>query len=296
MKSLTTIKSLGAADLTRIVDTAISIRDQTDSGETDDSSLAGRGVANLFFEPSTRTRLSFDLAAQRLGAHVITHNPSTSSMTKGETLRDTSLTVAAMGVDILVVRTREDGGPQEVAEWTGLPVVNAGDGMSEHPTQTLLDAVTVKRQFGRFDGLRLGLVGDIAHSRVAGSLMEAFPVLGLDVTLIAPSAWLPSSPSLATTDNLDSAIEDLDIVYLLRVQTERGGEVSGDYVERFQLDDSRMARMKEEAIVMHPGPINRGVEISVAVADSPRSKITEQVRNGVPTRMAVLASIGAELA
>lgn len=295
MKNLTTIKSLGLGELTALIQEASEIRDALDRNEAMEPTLRNRAVANLFFEPSTRTRLSFDLAASRLGAHVITFNPGTSSTTKGETLRDTVLTVAAMGVDLLVVRHSEDGVPTAVADWTGLPVVNAGDGATEHPTQTLVDAVTVHRHFGRFDGLRLGLVGDIAHSRVAGSLMHAFPTLGVDVTLIAPDSWLPRDTALRTSSDLDPVIDDLDIVYLLRVQTERGGEITDAYIERFQLDASRLALLGDQAIVMHPGPLNRGVEIAESVADSSRSKIIEQVRNGVPTRIAVLRSLGVAL-
>ncbi|MFZ0012679.1 MAG: aspartate carbamoyltransferase catalytic subunit [Acidimicrobiia bacterium] len=290
---MTTIRDLGPAELSSLIYQASALRDEIDRGARVERSLVGRSVANLFFEPSTRTRLSFDLAAQRLGADVVTFSPETSSTSKGESLRDTVLTVAAMGVDFMVVRHAEDGVPQRVADWTGVPVINAGDGMSEHPTQALLDAVTIQRHFGKLAGLRLGLVGDIAHSRVAGSLIHALPVLGVDVTLIGPGEWVPANTGLATSDGLDPLLGDLDIVYLLRVQTERGGVVSEDYVSRFQMDRRRSSRLNENAIVMHPGPLNRGVEVEDSVADSPRSRIIEQVRNGVPTRMAVLRALGA---
>jgi aspartate carbamoyltransferase catalytic subunit len=224
---------------------------------------------------------------------VVTFNPGTSSTSKGESLRDTVLTIAAMGVDFMVVRHSEDGVPRDVADWTALPVINAGDGTGEHPTQALLDAVTIQRHFGTFAGLRLGLVGDIGHSRVAGSLIQALPALGVDVTLIGPGQWMPANTGLEISDSLESLLEQLDIVYLLRVQTERGGVVTEDYVSRFQLDRRRSSRLHENAIVMHPGPLNRGVEIDDSVADSPRSRIIEQVRNGVPTRMAVLRALGA---
>jgi aspartate carbamoyltransferase catalytic subunit len=265
-----------------------------EAGQDYGSILAGRTVALAFFEPSTRTRLSFDLAAQRLGAHVITFNPGTSSTTKGETLRDTVLTIGAIGADIVVVRHSEEGVPELVEGWTGLPVVNAGDGANEHPTQALLDALTIKRHFGRLEGLRVGIVGDIAHSRVAGSLINALPALGLDLTLVAPGDWLPPAGHLRATSDLEGELPGLDIVYLLRVQTERGGEISDDYIDRFQMDTRRSALLPEDAVIMHPGPMNRGVEIAEAVADSPRSLIIEQVRNGVPTRMAVLASLGGQ--
>lgn len=291
MKSLISIRTLGRGDLEELIDDASQLRQSVDLGETLDRSLQGMCVANLFFEASTRTRLSFDLAAQRLGAHVLTYFPETSSSTKGESLHDSALTVAAIGADILVVRHSEVGAPQSVAEWTGRAVVNAGDGVGEHPTQALIDAVTLTRHFPGLDGLQMAIVGDIAHSRVSGSLVHAMPALGVDVTLVGPEHWLPAETPVATTNDLDGAIGDFDVVYLLRVQQERGGVIDGDYLTRFGFDDTRAARLKETAVIMHPGPINRGVEVSGEVADSPRSLIAEQVRNSVPTRMAVLRSL-----
>ena len=291
MKSLISIRTLGRTDLEDLIDQATALRQSLDDRALVEPALKGICVVNLFFEPSTRTRLSFDLAAQRLGAHVLTFLPETSSTTKGESLQDTALTVAAVGADILVVRHKEEGAPQAVAEWTGLPVINAGDGAGEHPTQALLDAVTLRRHFGRLDGLRMAIVGDIAHSRVAGSLVSAMPALGVEVTLAGPERWLPAEPSLPTSTDVDGLLGEVDVVYLLRVQQERGGVVDNDYLSRFRLDERRASRLGDNAVVMHPGPINRGVEISDIVAESPRSLITEQVRNGVPTRMAVLRSL-----
>lgn len=291
MKSLISIRTLGRTDLERLIGEAAELRLSLDSGESIEPTLEGISLANLFFEPSTRTRLSFDLAAQRLGAHVLTFFPDTSSATKGESLQDTALTVAAIGADILVVRHSEEGAPQAVAEWTGLPVVNAGDGAGEHPTQALLDAVTMWRHFGSLDGLRMAIVGDITHSRVAGSLVGAMPTLGVDVTLVGPERWLPAEAPVQVSGDLDGILGVVDVVYLLRVQQERGGVIDDDYVTHFCLDASRAARLEDHAVVMHPGPINRGVEISDHVAESPRSLINEQVRNGVPTRMAVLRSL-----
>jgi aspartate carbamoyltransferase catalytic subunit len=291
MKTLTSIRTLGRADLERLIEQASGLRRSLDAGDFIEKSLDGMCVANLFFEPSTRTRLSFDLAAQKLGAHVLTFVPETSSSKKGESLQDTALTVASIGADILVVRHSEEGAPQAIAEWTGLPVINAGDGAGEHPTQALLDAVTLSRHFGRIDGLRMAIVGDIVHSRVAGSLLDAMPALGVDVTLVGPERWLPQDPPVETSNDLDAILDDVDVVYLLRVQTERGGLIDDGYVARFGLNESRASGLRNDVVLMHPGPINRGVEITDAVADSPRSLITEQVRNGVPTRMAVLSSL-----
>jgi aspartate carbamoyltransferase catalytic subunit len=291
MKSLTSIRTLGRADLEVLLDDANETRRSLETGNPIAESLDRMCVANLFFEPSTRTRLSFDLAAQRLGAHVVTFFPETSSATKGESLQDTALTVSSIGADILVVRHSEEGAPQAVAEWTGKPVINAGDGAGEHPTQAVLDALTLRRHFGRLDGLRMAIVGDITHSRVAGSLLYAMPTLGLDVTLVGPERWLPADATVNKSNDLDAILGDLDVVYLLRVQRERGGVIDDDYITRFRFDGSKISRLRDAAVVMHPGPINRGVEISDEVADSPRSLIAEQVRNGVPTRMAVLRSL-----
>jgi aspartate carbamoyltransferase catalytic subunit len=291
MKSLTSIRTLGRTDLEDMIQQASALRDSLDDGAPVEQALEGICVANLFFEPSTRTRLSFDLAAQRLGAHVLTFFAEMSSATKGETLQDTAMTMAAIGADILIVRHTEEGAPQAVADWTGLAVINAGDGAGEHPTQALLDAVTLWRHFGRLEGLQMAIVGDILHSRVAGSLISAMPALGVELTLAGPERWLPAEPSQSTSTDVEGLLEDVDVVYLLRVQQERGGVVDDDYLSRFRLDEGRATRLRDTAVVMHPGPINRGVEVSDAVAESPRSLITEQVRNGVPTRMAVLASL-----
>lgn len=291
MKGLIGIKSLDRAELESLVVRSCEMRQTIDSGTPIVRQLEGLCVANVFFEPSTRTRLSFDLASQRLGAHVITFNPGTASTKKGESLKDSVLTVAAIGADMLVVRHPRNGAPSQVAEWTGLPVVNAGDGTNEHPTQMLVDAVTVSRHFGDLQGLRMAVVGDVCHSRVAGSLIAGFPALGVDVVLVGPSEWLPASGPTGVTSSLDDVLGEVDIVYLLRVQTERGGEITPDYVERFQLDRRRASKLSTDAIVLHPGPMNRGIEIAEDIADSPRCLVSEQVRNGVPTRMAVLSAL-----
>lgn len=287
MKSFTTIEGLARSDLESLIHDSARLRSLLDRDQPVERSLERRCVANMFFEPSTRTRLSFDLAAQRLGAHVITFDPGSSSTIKGESLRDTVLTMANIGPDVLVVRHGEVGIPQAVAEWTGLPVINAGDGIGQHPTQTLLDAVTLHLRLGSLDGLRMAIVGDITHSRVAAGLIHAMPALGVDVTLVAPPRWLPEGSGLPVTTSLDDVLTDVDVLYLLRVQTERGGVIDDAYVDGYRLDVSRASRMAEGAVVMHAGPINRGVELTDEVAESPRSLIGEQVRNGVPTRMAI---------
>lgn len=288
MKSLTTVKGLDGDLLDGLIDESSEIRDALDAGNLMTPVLEGICVANVFFEPSTRTRLSFDLAAQRLGAHVITFHAATSSLTKGETLEDSARTIAAIGADIIVVRHPEEGTADLVAEWTGLPVINAGDGTNEHPTQALVDAVTMRRHFGRLEGLRVTIVGDIVHSRVARSLMQVMTVLGAEIRLVGPEGWVPSDTGLITSGALEGALGSVDVVYLLRVQTERGGDVTDDYVEGFQLTQERAAALTNHAVVMHPGPMNRGVEIAHEVAESARCLAEEQVRNGVPVRMAVL--------
>lgn len=294
MKALLGIKGMGGDELSSLVDSAGVYASRVNAGERVDGTLIGVTVGTMFFEASTRTRLSFELAAQKLGAHVLTFIPEHSSMSKGETLQDTVLTVASMGVDVLIVRHATEGIPEAVHGWTARPVVNAGDGISEHPTQAIADCLTLKNRFGSVAGLSVAVVGDVAHSRVAGSLLEAIPVLGGTITLVGPSDLLPST-NLANTDEFDDMLGEADVVYLLRVQRERGAGVDDDYITRYQLGVDRAARMKPEAVVMHPGPINRGVEIAGEVADGPRSLILDQVANGVPARMAVLAAIGAEL-
>lgn len=291
MKDFLSIEPIGGSELMSLIRDVSSLRDAIDAGESTVRAPEGKSVANVFFEPSTRTRLSFDLAAQRLGAHVITLHPTTSSMGKGESIRDTVETIAAIGVDVLVVRHPEIGVPRRVAEWTGLPVVNAGDGRGEHPTQALLDVATIARHFGSFEGLRAAIVGDVAHSRVAVSLIHALRALGVATKLVGPPAFLPTHTDLPTSSDIDEGLHDVDIVYTLRVQTERGAEIDENYVRNFQIDSRRASRLAEQTVLMHPGPMNRGVELSDEVAGSARSLVREQVRNGVPARMVVLCSI-----
>lgn len=257
--------------------------------------LRGRTIATMFFESSTRTRMSFEKAAKALSADTVSFSPSTSSLSKGESLKDTALTVRAMGVDLMVVRHQAAGAPWRLAEWLDIPVVNAGDGAHQHPTQALLDCQTIRQRFGSLDGLQIAIVGDIRHSRVARSNVFAMATLGAEVILVGPPTLLPVDVTawpVKTTADLDGVIPTADVVYLLRVQTERGGASVfpslAEYAERFGMSNRRFAALKPEAVVLHPGPMNRGVEISHEVADDKRALILEQVANGVATRMAVL--------
>ena len=266
--------------------------------------LRGRTVATVFMEPSTRTRLSFETAAKRLSADVMTFTASTSAAVKGESLRDTVETIDAMGIDAMVIRHHASGAPLRVTDWVGASVINAGDGTHEHPTQALLDCYTIRealtaRRDGAvpadMSGLRVAIVGDIKHSRVARSNVLAFAALGADVVLVAPPTLMPASlegwPVTATGD-LDSTLGGLDVIYLLRIQSERLGEVLlpslDEYHWRYGLTRARADALKRDALIMHPGPMIRGVEISPEVADMPASLVTRQVRNGVVVRMAVL--------
>ena len=259
--------------------------------------LRGKNVVWLFYEDSTRTRLSFEQAAKRLSADTMTFSVSSSSVKKGESLRDTVLTIEAMGVDAIVVRHGSAGVPWQIASWLEdrVAVVNAGDGWHEHPTQALLDSYTIREERGTLDGLHIGIVGDVKHSRVARSDVLAYAALGAEVTLVAPPTLLPPSLDgwpVRVSHDLDAVLPDLDVVGLLRMQKERMTEhlvpSLREYTTRFGLTRRRVDAMRHDALIMHPGPMNRGVEISAEVADLPRSVIIDQVRNGVATRMAVL--------
>jgi aspartate carbamoyltransferase catalytic subunit len=293
MTGLISLRDLSREQLLALIDRAQEMRD----GECPVDLLAGRTVTTMFFEPSTRTRLSFELAAQRLGAYVLDFAPEVSSTTKGESFRDTVLTLEAMGTDILVIRHSMADAAERIASWVGLPVVNAGTGRREHPTQTLADALTIRDHFGGLEGLRVGIVGDVDNSRVARGHLLAFPKLGMEMTLIGPKTLLPDSNpwGVRMTGDLDSELGELDVVYLLRVQRERGSGTSypddSGYTARFGMNSGRLASMKPSAVVMHPGPVNRGVEIDDSVVAASNSLILEQVANGVPMRMAVLASV-----
>jgi aspartate carbamoyltransferase catalytic subunit len=257
--------------------------------------LQGRTVTWLFYEDSTRTRLSFEQAAKRLSADTLSFAVSSSSVNKGESLRDTVETIEAMGVDAIVVRHRSAGVPHQVARWVSASVINAGDGWHEHPTQALLDCYTIREHLGGLDGRHVAIVGDVKHSRVARSDAWAFSTLGAEVTLVAPPTLLPPSTEgwpVRVSHDLDAVLPTVDAIYLLRMQQERMSEALipslREYTATFGLTRRRVDLLDEKAIVMHPGPMNRGVEIAADVADLPRSVVVDQVRNGVAVRMAVL--------
>ena len=257
--------------------------------------LRGRTVVSLFYECSTRTRLSFETAARRLSADTMNFTVTTSSASKGESLRDTVETIDAMGIDAVVIRHSAAGVPWQVAGWTEASVINAGDGWHEHPTQALLDCYTIRQQRGALEGLRIAIVGDVKHSRVARSGVLAFTALGAEVTLVAPRTLLPPSSEgwpVIVSHDLDGVLPKADVVYLLRLQNERMTEALipslREYTSGYGLTRRRAQLLQDDALVMHPGPINRGVEVAAEVADLPRSVITKQVANGVAVRMAVL--------
>jgi aspartate carbamoyltransferase catalytic subunit len=291
---------ISAADLSRddallILDTAQELAQVTGRSIRKLPTLRGRTVVNLFFEDSTRTRISFEAAAKRLSADVLNFSAKGSSVAKGESLKDTALTLEAMGADAVVVRHSASGAPHRLAGWVRGSVVNAGDGAHEHPTQALLDAFTMRRRLGRLEGLRVAIVGDVLHSRVARSNVGLLRTLGAEVTLVAPPTLLPvavASWPCEISYDLNAVLPKSDVVMMLRVQQERMNAAYfptiREYSRRYGLDSGRMALLPEHAIVMHPGPMNRGIEIAAEVADSVRSTIVEQVGNGVTVRMAVL--------
>ena len=301
MKHLLSAGDLTHEDALRILDTAEELLGVAKRPIKKLPTLRGRTVVNLFFEDSTRTRISFEAAAKRLSADVINFSAKGSSASKGEGLKDTALTLQAMGADAVVVRHHHSGAPHRLAhaEWTKGAVINAGDGTHEHPTQALLDAFTMRRHLndgvGDLAGKNITIVGDVLHSRVARSNALLLDTLGAHVTLVAPPTLLPVGVEhwpVETSYDLDASLEKADAVMMLRVQRERMNASffpsAREYSRRYGLDTARMNRLPAHAIVMHPGPMNRGMEISADVADSGRSVIVEQVTNGVAVRMAVL--------
>ena len=293
-------KGLHPPEIDHLLDLAESYALLNRSGKTQRDLLRGRTLINLFFEDSTRTRTSFELAGKRLGADVINMSVSSSSVNKGETLLDTAGTLNAMHCDLLVVRHDQSGAPSLLAQKVDAAVINAGDGLHEHPTQALLDALTIRRRRGRLEGLTVAICGDVLHSRVARSNIHLLTTMGSRVRVVGPPTLIPAAAErlgVTVFNDMDAGLDGADIVMMLRLQKERmshGGQVPSarEYFRFFGLDAARLARAAPDALVMHPGPMNRGVEIDSAVADDPnRSLIREQVEMGVAVRMAVLDSL-----
>jgi aspartate carbamoyltransferase catalytic subunit len=294
-KHLLSIHDVTADDIVRILDTAESFREVGTRVIKKVPALRGRTVVNLFYENSTRTRISFELAAKRLSADVINFSTSGSSVSKGESLKDTALTLQAMGADAIVIRHSSSGSPLTLTKWVRGSVLNAGDGTHEHPTQALLDLYTMRERLGTLEGLRVAIVGDVLHSRVARSLSFALVKVGADVTLVGPPTLIPpDAPGWGAhvSYDIESVLPKLDVCYMLRVQRERQRQQFfpsvREYSRLFGLTRARVGMLPPAALIMHPGPMNRGVEIDSDVADLPNSVIEEQVTNGIAIRMALL--------
>jgi aspartate carbamoyltransferase catalytic subunit len=295
IKHLLSITQLSPENISRILDTADSFREVGTRVIKKVPALRGRTVVNLFYEDSTRTRISFEIAAKRLSADVINFSTGGSSVAKGEGLKDTALTLQAMGADAIVIRHSSSGAPYTLTRWVQASVLNAGDGTHEHPTQALLDLYTIREHFPSFEGLRVAIVGDVLHSRVARSGTHALARMGAEVTLVGPPTLIPpEAPAWGAqvSHDLDAVLAKTNVCYMLRVQTERQRRQYfpsiREYSRFFGLSRERVAALPEGALIMHPGPMNRGVEIASDVADLPQSLITDQVTNGIAVRMALL--------
>ena len=297
-KHLLGIRELDSAEITHLLDTAETFRDVSKREIKKVPALRGRTVINLFFEPSTRTRTSFEIAAKRLSADAVNVSISTSSVTKGETLLDTARNLEAMAPDCIVIRHSMAGAPQHLARMCSAPIVNAGDGSHEHPTQALLDALTIREYKGRIKGLKVAIVGDILHSRVARSNIYLLTKLGANVSVGGPGTLVPNEvgelvdSGLRVEKHFEDAIDGADVVMILRIQRERQDAAffpsMREYAVHYGLHPRHLKRAASDVIVMHPGPMNRGVEISSEIADGSQSLILDQVTNGVAVRMAVL--------
>ena len=297
MKHLRSIDELGLDGLTGLLQLTDHMAEINQRPVPKVPALRGRTVASLFFEDSTRTRLSFETAAKRLSADTMTFNVSTSSVNKGESLRDTVATITDMGVDAFVVRHKSVGIPWQISQWTNASIINAGDGAHQHPTQALVDCYTIREatHAQSFAGMKIAIVGDIKHSRVARSNIQAFSLLGAKVTLVAPPTLLPPDVShwpVTVAHKLDEVVSQTDVLYMLRLQSERMAQghvpTLREYSEQYGLTHKRVLALKSDAIVMHPGPMNRGVEMQIDPSDVKNSLIHRQVANGVSVRMAVL--------
>jgi aspartate carbamoyltransferase catalytic subunit len=294
-KHLLDIQSVTADEIVTVLDTARAFKAVGERAIKKVPALRGKTVVNLFVEPSTRTRISFELAAQRLTADVVNFSAEASSFKKGETLKDTARNLEALNADIIVIRHSASGAPHFLSRFLRSSVINAGDGAHEHPTQALLDAFTIREKKGKIEGLNVTILGDILYSRVARSNIWLLTKLGARVTLCGPATLVPrvfERMGCRVTYNVDEAIAEADIIHLLRIQHERQRKTMfpsiGEYTSMFGLTQARLERTKPEALIMHPGPINRGVEIDSQIADSSRSLILDQVTNGLAVRMAVL--------
>ncbi len=295
MKHLLGMKELSAGEIIAILDRAETMKRDVLEGSKKDNCLSGKSIITLFYENSTRTRLSFELASKYLGATAANITASGSSVAKGETLEDTGKTIDEMGADVVIVRHSASGAPHLLSKYTNASIVNAGDGMNEHPTQALLDFMTMREKFGSFEGLKVSIIGDVKHSRVARSNIYGLKKLGADVTLCAPTTLMPEEIEefgVKVLYDADKAADGADVIMGLRIQLER--QKSGlfpsvrEYHRLFGINKRRVDLAAPHAIVMHPGPVNRGVELAADVADGPRSVIGGQVTNGVCIRMAVL--------
>ncbi|MFC1769824.1 aspartate carbamoyltransferase catalytic subunit [Nitrospirota bacterium] len=294
-KDLLGIKELSIEEIELILDTAAGFKDVLQRDIKKVPTMRGRTVVNLFFEPSTRTRTSFELAAKRLSYDVVNFSSSTSSLVKGETIKDTALTVQALGAEIVIVRHGSSGVSHMLSKLLGASTINAGDGANEHPTQALLDAFTMREKKGSFKGLEVAIVGDVVHSRVARSNIYCLLKLGAKIRLVGPPTLVPDCFNDLGVDvyhSMDEGLRGADVVMTLRIQMERqtGGFLpsTGEYFRYWGLTHERMRLTDKDAIVMHPGPMNRGIEITSSLADGPRSVILEQVTNGLAVRMAIM--------
>jgi aspartate carbamoyltransferase catalytic subunit len=294
-RHLLSIHDVSAVDIVRILDTAESFREVGTRVIKKVPALRGRTIVNLFYENSTRTRISFELAAKRLSADVINFTTSGTSVSKGESLKDTALTLQAMGADAIVIRHSSSGAPFTLTKWVKGSVLNAGDGTHEHPTQALLDMYTMRERLGKIEGLRVAIVGDVLHSRVARSLSFGLVKMGAEVTLVGPPTLIPpEAPSwgVQVSYDIDGVLPKLDVCYMLRVQRERQRQQYfpsvREYSRLFGLTNARVGMLPEGSLIMHPGPMNRGVEIDSDVADLPQSVIEDQVTNGIAVRMSLL--------
>ncbi|MFH1025790.1 MAG: aspartate carbamoyltransferase catalytic subunit [Nitrospirota bacterium] len=294
-KDLLGIKELSVQEINLILDTAAGFKDVLGRDIKKVPALRGKTTVNLFFEPSTRTRTSFELAAKRLSTDVINFSVPTSSVVKGESLIDTALTVQALGADFIIIRHASSGVPHLLAKNLNASVINAGDGTNEHPTQALLDAFTIHEKKGKIAGLEIAIVGDIMHSRVAKSNIYCLTALGAHVRLIGPPTLIPENlkaMGVSLFHNMEDGVKGVDVLIMLRIQMERQGKgffpSTDEYSKNWGLTPERLSLAKEDVIVMHPGPMNRGIEIVSEIADGPRSVILEQVTNGIAVRMSVM--------